>query len=117
MGAKVEGGPLPHLPIIDSTGREMARILTPRRQDWTLQLASGESAAVTGRGGMLSGITCTIGDWSKAAAPRLAPQRYFTLTLADSVLSRPDHDLVLVALVWLSETTIASRISDPDPGG
>jgi hypothetical protein len=65
---------------------------------------------------MLAGISCTVGDFSSAVAPRLAPQRYFTLTIADAVLARPDRDALVVALVWISEMTIASRISEAGGG-
>jgi hypothetical protein len=116
VAASVETGPHPYLPIVDGTGREVARISTARRQDWVLQLATGESATVTGKGGMLAGISCTVGDFSSAVAPRLAPQRYFTLTIADAVLARPDRDALVVALVWISEMTIASRISEAGGG-
>src|SRR5690349_5615764 len=76
-----------YLPIIDAGGREFARIVMPRRDDWVLRLATGEQAAVRGKGGMLTGISCTIGEFSSAVAPRLAPQRYITVTLADAVLA------------------------------
>ena len=117
VSAKVESGPEPYLPVIDPSGREAARIAMPRRQNWVLRLGTGESAEVTKRGGMLSGYSCTIGTWSTAVAPRLAPQRYFTLTLDDAVLARPDRDLLVVALTWISESALASVIGDPDPGG
>jgi hypothetical protein len=116
VGASVEAGPDPYLPIVDAGGREVARVLTRRRQDWILHLATGESATVTGKGGMLTGISCTVDGFSSAVAPRLAPQRYFTLTLADTLLARPDRDALAVALAWISEMTIASRISDAGGG-
>lgn len=116
VAAAVESGPEHHLPIIDANGREMGRILTRRRQDWVLQLATGEQATVTGKGGMLAGISCTIGELSSAVAPRFAPQRYITVTLADAVLARPDRDALVLALVWISEMTIANRIGDAGGG-
>jgi hypothetical protein len=116
VAARVETEAHPHLPIIDASGREVARIVLPRRQDWVLQLATGESAEVSGRGGFLTPITCTIGELSTAAAPRLAPQRYFTLTVSDAVLARPDRDAIVVALTWISEMTIADRIGDAGGG-
>jgi hypothetical protein len=116
VAARVEAGPSRYLPVIDATGREMGRIVTQRRQDWVLQLATGEQAMVSGKGGMFAGISCTIGELSSAVAPRLAPQRYITVTLADAVLARPDRDALVVALVWISEMTIASRIGDAGGG-
>lgn len=112
VSAEVEGGPRPFLPIIDAGGREIGRVLTGRRMDWVLQLVTGEVATVTGRGNMLTSFTCTVGDLSSAAAPRFAPQRYITLTLADAVLARPDRDALVVALAWLSESTIAGLITN-----
>jgi hypothetical protein len=111
VAAEVEAGP--YLPVIDASGREVARVFTGRRKDWSLQLATGESAAVTGRGGFagVSAFSCTIGDLATAVTPRLAPQRYFTLTVSDAVLARPDRDALVVALVWISESTIAARIT------
>ena len=117
VSARVETGPDKYLPIIDASGREVARILVRRRADWILQLATGEQATVTGRGGLFAPISCSVGDLSTAVAPRLAPQRYITLTVADTVLGRPDRDALVVALVWLSEVKIASRISDAGGGG
>ena len=116
VSARVETGPDPYLPIVDVSNHEIGRIVTRRRQDWVLQLGTGETAMVSGGGGMFSGISCTIGDLSTAVAPRFAPQRYFTLTLADAVLGRTDRDAVVAALVWISEMTIASRISDAGGG-
>jgi hypothetical protein len=116
VAARVETGPDRYLPIVDAGGREIGRIITRRRQDWVLQLATGETATVTDRGGLFSATNCTVGDLSTAVAPRLAPQRYITLTLADSVLGRPDRDALAVALAWISEMTIASRISDAGGG-
>ena len=112
VAARVETGPDRFLPIIDASGREIGRIVTRRRQDWVLQLVTGETAQVTDRGGMFSAISCTIGDFSRAAAPHFAPQRYFTLTLADNVLARPDRDAIVVALTWISEMRIADRVTD-----
>ena len=86
--------------------------LTRRREDWLLQLITGETATVSARGGMLRGISCTIGELSDAVAPRLAPQRYFTLTLSDVVLHHPTRDALITALVWISESSIASLIQD-----
>ena len=117
VSARVDTGPDPYLPIIDASNREIGRILTRRRQDWILQLVTGESATVSGGGGMFSGISCTIGDLSTAVAPHFAPQRHFTLTLADVVLGRTERDALVVALVWISEMTIAGRISDAGGGG
>jgi hypothetical protein len=117
VGARVEAGPDPYLPIVDAGNREIGRIVTRRRQDWVLQLATGEASTVSERSGMLTPPTCTVGDLSSAVAPRFAPQRYFTLTVADSVLARPDRDALVVALIWISETTIAGLISDAGGGG
>ena len=112
VAAQVEAAPVPYLPVIDAAGREIARIDVARRQDWVLRLPTGESATVHRRGGgMVSPPTCTIGDFSSAVAPRLAPQRYFTLTIADAVLARPDRDALVVALAWISESTIAGLIT------
>ena len=116
VGARVETGPDPYLPIIDAAAREIGRIITRRRQDWVLQLVTGETATVSDGGGLFKGPSCTVGDLSKAVAPQFAPQRYFTLTLADSVLARPDRDALVVALAWISELTIANRISDAGGG-
>lgn len=116
VAARVEAGPDRFLPIIDATGREVGRIVTPRRRDWVLQLVTGETAAVTGGGGTFRPISCTVGALSTAVAPRLAPQRYITLTLADSVLTRPDRDALVTALIWISELTIADRIGDAGGG-
>jgi hypothetical protein len=117
VSALVETGPDPYLPVIDHSGREVARVVTGRRKKWLLQLAGGEAGPVTGRGGgMVLPCTCTIGDLSSAVAPRLAPQRYFTLTLADAVLASPDRDALVVALAWISESTIADLISRSNSG-
>jgi hypothetical protein len=112
VGAPVEGSP-PYLPVLDAGGGQVARIMTGRRRnDWRLELATGETAAVSARGGgMLVPPTCTVGELSSAVAPRLAPQRYFTLTLSDAVLDRPDRDALATALVWISESTIADLIT------
>ena len=113
VAARVEtGGPDRYLPIIDARAGEIGRIVTPRRKDWVLQLVTGETAVVAHRGGFIAPMTCTIGDLSSAAAPRLAPQRHFMLNLAPSVLAHPARDALVVALVWISESTIADMISD-----
>ena len=112
VSARVETGPVPYLPVVDAAGREVARIDTEKRQDWVLRLVTGETATVTKHGGgMITPFRCTVGDLSDAVAPRLAPQRYFTLTLADTVLARPDRDALVVALTWISESTIAGLIT------
>jgi hypothetical protein len=117
VSALVETAPVPYLPVLDAAGREVARIVTPRRQDWVLQLPTGESMPVHKRGGgMITPPTCAIGDWSSAVAPRLAPQRYFTLTIADAVLARADRDALVAALAWISESTIAGLITDAGGG-
>ncbi|MDT4921436.1 MAG: hypothetical protein QOI15_2338 [Pseudonocardiales bacterium] len=113
VAAGVEGGSEHYLPVVDAGGREVARIVMRRRQDWELLLATGERATVTSRGGgMITPPTCIVGELSTAVTPRFAPQRYYTLTLADAVLAHPDRDALVVALVWISETTTASRIGD-----
>jgi hypothetical protein len=111
VAASVDGGAEPYLPVIDAAGREIARVVTARRE-WTLRLATGESVAISSGGNMFTGLSCTIGEWSKAVAPRLAPQRYFTLTVDDAVLGRPDRDALLAALVWISESRIANLITE-----
>jgi hypothetical protein len=116
VSARVETGPDPYLPVVDASSREVAQVVTKRRKDWELRLATGQIATVTGRGGLFTPISCTIGELSSAVAPRLAPQRYFTLTLADAVLARPDRDALVVALAWISELTIAGRIGDAGGG-
>lgn len=116
VSVRVEAGSDRYLPIIDGSGREIGRIITPRRRDWMLQLVTGEIATVGGRGGMFAPIRCAIGDFSSAVAPRLAPQRYYTLTLADGVLTRPDRDSLVTALIWISELTVADRIGDAGGG-
>lgn len=116
VAARVDTEPERYLPVIEAGGREVARIFLPRRRDSVLRLSTGETAVVTSRGGTFAPISCAIGELSTAVAPRLAPQRYYTLTLDPSVLARPDRDAIIVALVWLSETTIAGRIGDAGGG-
>ncbi len=113
VAARVETGPQTYVPVLDGTGREVARVVATGRRESTLQLATGEQALVTGRGGVLfmTPFRCAVGDLSTAVAPRFAPQRYITLTVSDAVLARPDRDALVVALAWLSESKIAGLIT------
>lgn len=108
---RVETGAEPYLPVLDARGREVARIVVVRRGHWEVRLSSGQAAPVSAHGGLLTPYSCSVGDLSRAVAPRLAPQRYFTITLSDALLAHPDCAAVVVALIWISESRIADRIS------
>jgi hypothetical protein len=98
--------------VLDPSGAEAARIDTTDRKRWLVRLPAGETAEVSSRGSGLTGFSCTIGTWSTAKTPILAPQRYFTLTLSDATAGRPDRELIAVVATWVSESTIAMAITN-----
>jgi hypothetical protein len=102
--------------VFDPAGRDVARIERTSRKEWELRLAAGGSATVTSRSLFMRGFTCTIGDLAHAATPALAPQRYFTLTLTDAALARPDRAAIAVASTWICESQLAALIQDAAGG-
>jgi hypothetical protein len=103
-------------PVFDPAGREVARIERTSRREWELRLAGGGSATVTSRSLFMRGVTCTVGDLAGAATPGFAPQRYFTLTLTEAALARPDRDAIAVASTWICESRLAALIADSAGG-
>jgi hypothetical protein len=113
IAAEAANGTDTYLPLLDPGMREVARLHYVKRRGWQLHLASGELVQAEGGGsGLFNPIRCTIGDFSSAVAPRLAPQRHFTLTLTEAAHNHPLRDALTVATVWISEQTIASIISE-----
>jgi hypothetical protein len=102
--------------VIDPAGREAARIERTSRKSWELRLADGAAVTVTSRSLFMRGFTCTVGDLAHAVTPALAPQRYFTLTLTDAALARPDREAIAVASTWICESWLASLITDSASG-
>jgi hypothetical protein len=101
-----------HLPLRDPGGREVARLNYVRRQGWRLQLASGELLEAEKGGGLFKAYFCDLEGFSHAQAPYLAPQRHITVTLTDAALAHPLRDAIALAAVWISESTIASLITE-----
>ena len=102
-------------PLLDPTGREAARLRYVRRQGWTLELPSGETAEASSGGNLFKAFHCEIAGFTSAKAPYLAPQRYFTLTLSDAAMSHPSRDAIAIAAMWISERAIADKITSDLP--
>jgi hypothetical protein len=115
INAKVDEGGQTYLPVLNPGGGESARIGFSRRE-WSLLLPTGDVAAVTSGGGMIQGMHCAIGDLSTAVAPRLAPQRYITVTLSPGALAHACREVIAVTAVWISEMQIANLINDAGGG-
>ena len=105
-----EGGP--YLPLLDPSGQVAIRMNFVRREGWRLHLASGELLESRSGGGLFKAYYCDIEGYSHAQAPLLAPQRYFTLTLTDQALAHPLRDAIAVAAIYVSESAIATLITD-----
>jgi len=111
VAAHVEGPGGKYTPLLDPTGREAARLHYVRRRGWSLELPSGETAEASSGGNLFKAFHCELGEFSRAKAPYVAPQRYFTLTLTDAALNHPSRDAIAVAAVWISEQAIAAKIT------
>jgi hypothetical protein len=96
-------------PVLDSGGRQVARLEQHVIRRTQIVLPNGESIPVT-KGRLMFSHGSRIGDLGVARAPFLFPQRYVKMTLSDELLARPDRELLVVVSAYLAESIISTSI-------
>ncbi len=110
IGSQVSDARGKHVPVFDAANREVATLRSPGRGEHAIELPTGESFLASGSKWSTKGFALTIGELASAKAPFFAPQRYFTLTLTDRLLSRPDRELLAAICMWMAESHISMAI-------
>lgn len=98
--------------VLDAAGQHVGTLQHRFMRSTLIALAGGEEIPVTTGRLRLFGIGCRVGHLASARAPFFSPGRYFTLTLHDGLLERPDRAMVLALGAYVADRVIKARIQD-----
>jgi hypothetical protein len=96
--------------VLDRDGRPVANVQRRAFKSTLIELPSGESIPVTKGQLRIFGMGCSMGDLASARAPFLRPNRYYTLTLKEALLQRPDKELLVALGAYIAQGMIDAQI-------